>query len=190
MTPQFLDLFDENADKRYLFTDGSEFGEEAHSREITDNSNFACGWCQMKFTNLKHDGSPADNSTSSYPDTDYPIFRAADAYLMLAEAQLRNGGIQADGLDAYNAVRTRAGLNAVSSVDLDDIIDERGRELYWENMRRQDLVRFGLLTTSEYLWDWKGGSYEGNSVDDRYNLYPIPTTEINSNNKLEQNPGY
>ena len=109
---------------------------------------------------------------------------------MLAEAQLRNGGIQADGLDAYNAVRTRAGLNAVSSVDLDDIIDERGRELYWENMRRQDLVRFGLLTSSEYLWDWKGGSYEGNSVDDRYNLYPIPTTEINSNNKLEQNPGY
>ena len=190
VTPQFLDLFDENADKRYLFTDGSEFGEEAHSREITDNSNFACGWCQMKFTNLKHDGSPADNNTSSYPDTDYPIFRAADAYLMLAEAQLRNGGIQADGLDAYNAVRTRAGLNAVSSVDLEDIIDERGRELYWENMRRQDLVRFDLLTSSEYVWDWKGGSYKGNSVDDRYNLYPIPTTEINSNSKLEQNPGY
>ena len=144
----------------------------------------------MKFTNLKHDGSPADNNTSSYPDTDYPIFRAADAYLMLAEAQLRNGGIQADGLDAYNAVRTRAGLNAVSSVDLEDIIDERGRELYWENMRRQDLVRFDLLTSSEYVWDWKGGSYKGNSVDDRYNLYPIPTTEINSNSKLEQNPGY
>ena len=189
VTPQFLDLFDESADKRFLFTDGSEFGEEAHSREITDNSNFACGWCQMKFTNLKHDGTPADGQ-GSYPDTDYPIFRAADAYLMLAEAQLRNGGIQQNGLDAYNAVRERAGLSPVSTVTLDDIIDERGRELYWENMRRQDLIRFGLLTTSTYLWDWKGGSYEGNAVDDRYNLYPIPTTEINSNSQLEQNPGY
>ena len=189
VTPQFLDLFDESADKRFLFTDGSEFGEEAHSREITDNSNFACGWCQMKFTNLKHDGTPADGQ-GSYPDTDYPIFRAADAYLMLAEAQLRNGGIQQNGLDAYNAVRERAGLSPASTVTLDDIIDERGRELYWENMRRQDLIRFGLLTTSTYLWDWKGGSYEGNAVDDRYNLYPIPTTEINSNSQLEQNPGY
>ena len=190
VTPQFLDLFDESTDQRFLFTDGSEFGEQAHTREIIDNSNFASGWCQMKFTNLKHDGSPADNSTSSYPDTDYPIFRAADAYLMLAEAQLRKGGIQADGLAAYNAVRERAGLGSSSSVTLDDILDERARELYWENMRRQDLVRFGLLTSSTYLWDWKGGSYQGNSVDDRYNLYPIPTTEINSNSKLKQNPGY
>ena len=109
---------------------------------------------------------------------------------MLAEAQLRNGGIQSDGLAAYNAVRERAGLNASSSVSLDDILDERARELYWENVRRQDLVRFGLLTSSTYLWDWKGGSYQGNSVDDRYNLYPIPTTEINSNSQLQQNPGY
>ena len=61
VTPQFLDLFDESADQRFLFTDGSEFGEQAHTREIIDNSNFASGWCQMKFTNLKHDGSPADN---------------------------------------------------------------------------------------------------------------------------------
>ena len=190
VTPQFLNLFDEAADQRFLFTDGAEFGEQAHTREILDNANFANGWCQMKFTNLKHDGSPADNSTSSYPDTDYPIFRAADAYLMLAEAQLRNGGIQSDGLAAYNAVRERAGLNASSSVSLDDILDERARELYWENVRRQDLVRFGLLTSSTYLWDWKGGSYQGNSVDDRYNLYPIPTTEINSNSQLQQNPGY
>lgn len=189
VTSQFLDLFDESTDKRFLFTDGSEFGEQAHSRVIVDNSDFASGWCQMKFTNLKHDGSPADGQ-GSFPDTDYPIFRAADAYLMLAEAQLRNGGIQADGAAAFNAVRQRAGLSDDNSITLDDIIDERGRELYWENMRRQDLVRFGLLTTSTYIWDWKGGVAAGSGVDSRYNLYPIPTTEINSNSKLEQNPGY
>ena len=190
VTPQFLDYFagEEGQDQRYLFTDGSEFGEEAHSREIIDNSQFSNGWCQMKFTNKKHDDSPADNSTSSYPDTDYPIFRAADAYLMLAEAVL-NGATGYDGQGALDAVRERAGVASIPLTE-DAIISERARELYWENMRRQDLVRFGLLTSSEYVWDWKGGSYEGNSVDDRYNLYPIPTTEINSNSKLEQNPGY
>ena len=195
VTPQFLDYFEgeEGQDQRYLFTDGSEFGEEAHSREIIDNSQFSNGWCQMKFTNKKHDDSPADNSTSSYPDTDYPIFRAADAYLMLAEAVL-NGAVShsekcPDGQDALDAVRERAGVASIPLTE-DAIISERARELYWENMRRQDLVRFGLLTSSEYVWDWKGGSYEGNSVNDRYNLYPIPTTEINSNSKLEQNPGY
>lgn len=188
VTSQFLDLFDEK-DFRYKFTDGSEFGEVAHTRVIEDNSLFSSGWCQMKFTNLKHDGSPADGQ-GSFPDTDYPIFRAADAYLMLAEAQLRNGGIQADGLQAFNAVRSRAGMNELSTVTLDDIIDERGRELYWENMRRQDLVRFGLLTTSTYIWDWKGGVAAGTSVDERFNLYPIPANEINANSKLVQNPGY
>lgn len=189
VTSQFLDLFEEDKDARFLFTDGSEFGEQAHSRQIIDNSDFGSGWCQMKFTNLKHDGSPADGQ-GSYPDTDYPIFRAADAYLMLAEAQLRKGGIQSDGLAAYNAVRTRAGLGEASSVTLNDIINERGRELYWENVRRQDLVRFGRLTSSEYLWDWKGGVMEGSGVDSRYNLYPIPANEINANSKLVQNPGY
>lgn len=191
VTPQFLDLFDEDADQRYLFTDASEFeGAEVHIRDIVDNSLFSNGYCQMKFTNLKHDGSPADNSTSSYPDTDYPIFRAADAYLMLAEAQLRGSGLSQSGLDAYNAVLERAGLPAVSTITLDDIIDERGRELYWENVRRQDLIRFGLLTSSTYLWDWKGGVQEGTGVDERFNLFPIPSTEINSNSLLEQNPGY
>ncbi|HIZ86811.1 MAG TPA: RagB/SusD family nutrient uptake outer membrane protein [Candidatus Coprenecus pullistercoris] len=189
VTPQFLDLFDEDLDGRFLFTDGSEFGEEPHSREITDNADFSCGWCQMKFTNLKHDGSPADGQ-GGYPDTDYPIFRAADAYLMLAEAELRAGSIQQDGIDAFNAVRERAGLSPLSQVTLDDILDERAREMYWENTRRQDLIRFGLFTTDDYLWDWKGGSYAGNSVDDRFNLFPIPANEINSNGKLEQNPGY
>ena len=143
----------------------------------------------MKFTNLNHDGSNI-SSTASYPNTDYPIFRAADAYLMLAEAQLRRGGIDGEGTDAFNAVRERAGLEPLSTVTLDDIIDERAREFYWENMRRQDLIRFGLFTTDDYVWEWKGGVYDGQGVDSHFNLFPIPTTEINASNKLEQNPGY
>lgn len=187
VTPQLLDLF-ESGDKRYLFTDGVAFGDP-HTREVVDWSDFSNGYCQMKFTNLNHDGSQI-SSTAGFPNTDYPIFRASDAYLMLAEAELRRGGIQTDGEDAFNAVRERAGLEPMTGITLEDIIDERGREFYWENMRRQDLIRFGLLTSDTYLWDWKGGIYEGQGVADRFNLFPIPSTEINANGKLEQNPGY
>ena len=188
VTAQLIDLFDAANDARYIFTDGAEFGDP-HIKEVLDQSDFTNGYCQMKFTNLNHDGSTI-TSTAAYPNTDYPIFRAADAYLMLAEAELRRGGIGTDGLEAFNAVRERAGLNPLSTVTLDDIIDERGREFYWENMRRQDLIRFGLFTSNDYVWEWKGGIYDGQGVDDRFNLFPIPSTEINASSKLEQNPGY
>ena len=190
VTSQLIDLFagEESTDARYIFTDGSEFGDP-HIKNVLDQSDFTNGYCQMKFTNLNHDGTNI-SSTAGYPNTDYPIFRASDAYLMLAEAQLRRGSIDAEGLEAFNAVRERAGLEPLSTVTLDDIIDERGREFYWENMRRQDLIRFGLFTTDDYVWEWKGGTYDGQGVDDHFNLFPIPTTEINTSGKLEQNPGY
>ena len=184
----FLDRFDDKEnDSRYLFTDGTDFtGEDKHDYYIINNSDFGSGMCALKFTNRNADGS-RPTSGAAWPNTDYPIFRAADAYLMLAEAVLN--GASGDGQAALDAVRERAGLGSITLTE-DAIISERARELYWENMRRQDLIRFGLLTSSTYLWDWKGGSYEGNGVDERYNLYPIPSTEINSNSKLDQNPGY
>lgn len=193
VTPQFLDLFDEDADSRFLFTDGAEFNDkdiDPHTRSIEDMTLFTYGWCTKKYTNLRSDGAPA---TLTFPDTDLPVFRAADAYLMLTEAQFRNGGILSDGLASINAVRERAGLEPYSGageITERDIIDERGRELYWECMRRQDLIRFGLFTTDEYVWDWKGDTFAGSAVEEHRNLYPIPSTEINSNDKLDQNPGY
>ena len=191
VTGKFLDRFDDKEnDSRYLFTDGTDFtGEDKHDYYIINNSDFGSGMCALKFTNRNADGS-RPTSGAAWPNTDYPIFRAADAYLMLAEAQIRNGSLEQDGRDAFNAVRARAGVSSISNITLDDIISERGRELYWENLRRQDLVRFNLLTTGSYLWDWKGGDLNGRSVDERYNIFPIPANEINSNSKLKQNPGY
>ncbi|MFB0972953.1 MAG: RagB/SusD family nutrient uptake outer membrane protein, partial [Bacteroidales bacterium] len=117
--------------------------------------------------------------------------RAAVAYVMLPEAELRaNGSVSAEGLAAYNDVHTRAGLDAVNKITLDNILDERGRELYWENFRRSDLIRFGKFTTNDYLWQWKGGVYEGQAVDSHFNLMPIPASEVNANSKLTQNAGY
>ena len=142
----------------------------------------------MKFRNVNHDGTPAQYS--SFVDTDFPVFRVADAYLMLAECAKRSAASEAEGLEALNAIRRRAGVAEKSSYTLQDVLDERGRELYHELVRRQDLVRFGQFTTSEYLWAWKGGVKEGKAVDSKYNLYPLTSSDVNANGKLEQNEGY
>jgi hypothetical protein len=91
-----------------------------------------------------------------------------------------------------NLIRSRAGATAFSSADitLQNILDERARELFWEGHRRTDLVRYGQLTTSAYLWPWKGGIASGTAVDSKYNLFAIPAANITANPKLTQNTGY
>jgi hypothetical protein len=64
------------------------------------------------------------------------------------------------------------------------LLDERGRELYWEAVRRTDLIRFGVFTGDKYIWQWKGGVKDGKSVDEKYNIYPIPATELSANPHL------
>ena len=70
------------------------------------------------------------------------------------------------------------------------MIDERGRELYQECWRRNDLIRFGMFTTDKYVWQWKGNVKEGKAVDDYRNLFPIPDSDRLANSNLQQNPGY
>ena len=187
--PQFIDKFAEN-DVRNTFT-GTEM-DKTLPKELTDYKDFKSGWSALKFTNRYKDGTAP--AVQDFPETDFPLFRSADAYLMLAELNLRGASTvsASDGLKAWNAVRTRAGLDAIGNSDytLENLIDERGRELYWECWRRSDLIRFGLFTTGNYLWAWKGGVYGGQAVDSKYNLMPIPAAEVNSNHKLEQNEGY
>jgi hypothetical protein len=73
---------------------------------------------------------------------------------------------------------------------LDFLLDERGRELYWECHRRTDLIRFGKFTSSTYLWPWKGNVATGTGVDAHFNLYALPAAEVSANRNLIQNPGY
>ena len=91
---------------------------------------------------------------------------------------------------ALNQVRQRAGLPTVTAYDLQEVLDERGRELYQECWRRSDLIRFGQFTTSDYLWQWKGNVKEGTGVEDYRNLFPIPDSDRLANSNLQQNPGY
>jgi hypothetical protein len=97
-------------------------------------------------------------------------------------------------LSYINALRTRANnpINNLTAtqVNLEFILDERSRELYWEAQRRTDLIRFGKFTGGAYVWSWKGNSQGGSSTSDHLNLYPLPATELTANPNLKQNPGY
>jgi hypothetical protein len=78
------------------------------------------------------------------------------------------------------------------SLTLDLILDERGRELFWEARRRMDLIRYGLFTGGELTWAGKNGGYpDGAALDGEYrSLYPIPASELQTNPNLDQNDGY
>jgi len=126
-------------------------------------------------------------------NTDFPMFRLADVYLMYAEAVVRGGGGSLEEAVEYvNKLRLRANSTTITSgnLTLDFLINERSRELYWEGHRRQDLIRFGLFTGGNYNWVWKGGSSSGIALPSHFNVYPIPANNMSANPNLTQNPGY
>jgi hypothetical protein len=108
---------------------------------------------------------------------------------MFAECAARGGADKAEGLNALNEIRSRAGLATLTTYVLDDVLDERAREMFWECGRRSDLIRFGKFNTG-YNWQWKGGVKEGVDTDAFRTLMPIPASELNANNNLKQNAGY
>jgi hypothetical protein len=184
VTPQFVDKFEEGDQRGTFFTNGQ-------SKEIVDISDFFSGYAFTKFTNLKADRSVLPDA-NSFPDTDFPVFRLGDVYLMMAECEVL-GGVSCGGVAKFNEIRSRAGVAPIASPSRNDIINERARELAWECHRRSDLVRFGLLTTGDYLWSHKGmNSNVGtpHAVDNKYNLFPLASSDVISNTNLIQNSGY
>ena len=176
-------------DDRALFFSGADAdGNKQRTISTEEKTTFAAGLGIMKWTNDYASGATPHDV--SFSDTDIPLFRVAEAYLTLAEANFRAGGDNATTLNALNALRNRANAAPFTEVSLRDILDEWCREFYFEGRRRSDLIRFGLFTSGDYLWDWKGGSYAGNGVSTIYNLYPIPANELNANPNITQNPGY
>ena len=178
--------------------DGTPQTKETWDANLAMTSTFTCGYGYIKWRNVNKNDDPADEA---YTSIDWPMFRTADAYLMAAEAILREGGDRNKALGYVNEVRMRAymsddyGSNAVSGkiadgdLTLDFILDERQRELASECVRRTDLIRYGRFTKG-YNWDWKNGERLGGDVDDKYNLFPIPESELTNNPTLEQNDGY
>lgn len=188
MKPQTFNLF-EPGDGRasYFFTAGQ-------SVDVPNVGDFFAGIPAPKFSNLTSGGLRGSHAT--HVDTDFPMFRLTDAYLMYAEAVLRGGGgSRGQALTYVNAIRERAfggpaGRITDEEMTLDFLIDERGRELLWEAHRRTDLIRFGLFTGGDYLWAWKGGSAQGAATAAFRDLYPLPASELVANPNLQQNTGY
>jgi len=153
---------------------------------------FKQGWGFAKFSNLYASG--ASSSNPRFPDTNIPYFRAGEAYLTYAEAVLR-GGTATNGtaLDAVNALRNRANATPWENADLtlDNILDEWSREFYAEGRRRVDLVRFNKFAGEvNYNWEGKGGTAAGKNVDAKFNIFPIPQTDLTANQNLKPSPGY
>jgi hypothetical protein len=80
----------------------------------------------------------------------------------------------------------------ITSAQLDDkfLLDERGREFYYEAQRRTDMIRLGQFTGGTYTWAWKGGVYNGTQTSGHLAVYPIPSEEVAANPNIKQNPGY
>lgn len=173
----------------------AEFWTQGQSLAITDVTSFTQGYGVTKWRNVTKTGAGGTNI--NFSDVNEPIIRLSEVYLNYAEAVLRGGGggDAATALNYVNKIRTRAYGSAAGNITtgqltLPFILDERGRELYWEGFRRSDLIRFGEFTSGAYLWPFKGGVSGGTSVPDYRNLYPIPLQDLSINPNLKQNSGY
>lgn len=124
---------------------------------------------------------PVGTVDASGGSNDFPIYRYADLLLMQAECNVRLGNTVA-ALPFINQVRARAGLTALTSVTLNNVYDERGFELVFEGHRRQDMIRFGHYEDAR--------EYVTNAIPATQELFPIPTSALNANPSLKQNPGY
>jgi hypothetical protein len=137
----------------------------------------------LEVTGIRVIKYPIDYVGGDNANNDFVYLRLADVMLMKAEAILR-GGNDPNGqtpVQLTNMIRTRAAAPALASVSLDQLIDERGRELYWESWRRQDLIRFG-----KFLQPWN----EKPQTDPKVLVFPIPARSLAANPNLVQNPGY
>lgn len=135
------------------------------------------------YRNIKYLADP--NSITRNQNNDVPVFRFSDIILVKAEA-IQRGGTATMGhtalslINMLRAVRTTS--PALTTLTLEDIYTERCREMSWEGCHRNDMIRFGHFEDN-----WGLGK---NNTDTYRRIFPIPTSAIATNSKLEQNPGY
>lgn len=190
--PTSIEKLDERAKATNTSSVDEMFWTKGQSLPVSSNKDFSDGWAVVKYKNVSSSG--VLGKSNAFSDIDFPMFRLADAYLMYAEAVINGGqgGTRATALKYVNDLRSRCSAPAINDAQLTPqfILDERGRELFWECTRRTDLIRFNKYTTNAYMWEFKGGVPSGVAVDDKYNVFPLPASDISANPNLKQNQGY
>lgn len=185
-------------DMRSMLWKTSKDGFKIDNSTIMGNAGYGQGYAPIKYTNYAYDEfgnidmDASPSSSNAFADCDWTVIRLAEIYLNAAEANIvGNAGDANTALEYVNAVRGRAGVEpwTMGNMTAANILDERSRELYGENIRRTDLVRHNKFAGNAYNWNWKGGTHHGTGTDPRNNLYPIPTKVI-SFQGYKQNDGY
>ena len=181
-------------DRALFFGDNAKGDGGVKDRKYTndDLATFTDGLATIKYQSCRSDEGQVSNTTHN--DNDIFLMRLAEAYLIYAEAEARAAGSNTtltEGTRLINVLRERANNDDQhTTYTLREVLDERARELYFEGVRRTDLIRYGYYGGSSYTWQWKGGIQDGGKFDAYRNIFPIPQTELATNSNLEQNPGY
>ena len=182
--------------------DRALFNTVGRSMNVDYWNMFKYGFAVAKYVNFKTTPNVSgtgfvsgDNPT--FPDGDFFLMRSAEAYLTYAEALTREVGsadntpVTGAALEAVKAIRDRAHAANVASFTLSDLLDEWGREFYYEGRRRMDLIRFGRYGgDTDYLWQWKGGPPAGRQFTASRNVFALPARVLEENSELVQNVGY
>jgi hypothetical protein len=160
--------------------------------------SFTAGWHVFKYNNLHSTATNLygehENIVETFSSIDFPLIRAAEMYLIYAEAKTRiDGGNTSDAkaVKCITDLQKRAGLNpSISSINLENVFTEITRELYWEGHRRTTLIRFNKFVEGNYLWPFKGGAESGQALASYMKLFPLPDEDLVANTNLTQNVGY
>lgn len=183
-------------DDRALFYNHGELSGPAEY----GTGNFTKSWGISKWTGIYSDGTLTGHH-NEFVDTDIPLLRAAEAYMIAAEAKYRLGD-EAGALTIINdKIRDRANAEPLASLSDRILLDEWHREFYSEGRRRMDMVRFGAFTgrgakynstNVNYHWEGRGNKASNNvsNIEDHFNVFPIPLPDMVSNPNLVQNEGY
>lgn len=176
--------------------DRALFYTKGHTLSISDETDYTKGFPYIKFNNIHADGTAGHHAAGQFVDTDFPMLRLGEAYLISAEAdaRLNNGTCTAAGFQRIKDLHNRAEIKATNpiysktSFNLEDIIKEWSREFGFEGQRRMHLIRFGMYGgQSNYRWEWMGGSKNGTPFESRFNIFPIPDTDLNANPNMKPN---
>ena len=171
--------------------DRAIFWGKNHTLSVYPNDAFSSGIVTPKWNNnYSNNGDPHDNENV---DIDFYLLRVAEAYLNAAEAAHHVG--DASKVKTYmDAIRNRAHASTQNSYTLNDVLDERAREMFFEGIRRPDLIRYNFFGGVDVTYGWQGkGGNEGDTgapFEKYKNVYPIPSTEVMANSNLTQIDGY